>query len=472
MINWKKNQRVHLTGIKGVGMTALACCFKDLGMKVSGSDVDEVFVTDEVLRKKGIAWQGFSEKNITQKIDLLIFTGAHQNKENPEMKKAKTLRIKVLSQGEVLGELMSLKKTGVSVCGVGGKTTTAAMMATLLDLLGGNPSFSIGAGFINPLDFPGRFDKKGKTFVAEADEYMASPSDPTPKFFYQKPQVIVLTNLEYDHPDVYRNFKETKVAFKSFIKRLPSDGLLVAPIDSAKMRSFLEELEIPIQTVGFTSETDWQIKKYRMVDKGACFSLNYKGLFLDKIQISVPGQFNALNATAALAVMNFLGFSLKKAAGVLEKFKGTQRRFEFIGEVGGRKLFDDYAHHPKQLKATLQAAKRKFKTGRIWAIFQPHTFSRTKALFKKFTKSFVDADFVIIVPIYASAREKDKMGVSGRRLQKGIAKFHYQTFYRETPEQVTELLKEKSQPGDIIFTLGAGDIFQWHEGIKKALRGL
>lgn len=470
MINWRNLRRVHFTGIKGVGMTALACCLKDLGIKVSGSDTDEVFVTDKILEEKKIPWHKFSQEKITSEIDLLIFTGAHQGEENPEVKKAEKLKIQTLTQGEALGELMKLKPTSISVCGVGGKTTTTAMIATLLEFLNGHPSYAVGVGMIDPLGLPGKFDKKGKIFVAEADEYVASPNDPTPKFFYQNPQVIVLTNLEYDHPDVYRRFSETKAAFKTFAVKLTAGGLLLAPADSENSRAFIEELEIPVQTFGFSPGADWQIKNYRETNKGAVFSLRYQKLFLEDIQMAVPGRFNALNAVASLAVTNFLGFSLKDATSLLKKFKGTKRRFEFIEEIQGRKLFDDYAHHPKQLKATLEAAKKTFKRGRLWAIFQSHTFSRTKALFSEFTQSFNEADFVIITPIYASAREKRDQSVSGKILAKAIAQFHPRAFYVEKPAQLAELLKEKSQVNDIIFTLGAGDIFQWHKVIKEALK--
>lgn len=470
MIDWRKIKRVHFTGIKGVGMTALACCFKDLGIKVTGSDVDEVFMTDKILSEKKIAWQGFSEKNINQEIDLLIFTVAHQGEENPEVKKAKSLGIMTLSLGEALGQLMALKPLGVSVCGVGGKSTTAAMIATLLDLLGGKPSFAIGTGMINPLGVPGRFDKKGKFFIAEADEYKTAKNDPTPKFRLQKPKVIVLTNLEYDHPDIYCNFQETKETFKSFIQSLPANGLLIAEGDSDNVRELLEELEVPVETVGFSKNVDWQIKDYRLAKDQVEVSLGYKNLLLEKIRVSVPGRFNALNAAASLAVVNFLGFGLKEALKKISEFKGSQRRFEFIKEVGERKIYDDYAHHPTQLKATLEAAKEFFPQGKLWAIFQAHTFSRTRALFREFAQSFQEADYVLITPIYASAREKKKRGVSGKLLQEEISKFHQKAFYVPSPEKAVEILKAKSKAGDVIFTLGAGDIFQWQGPIIKGLK--
>lgn len=468
-INLSKIKRIHFTGIKGVGMTALALCAKDLGIKVSGSDIGEYFVTDETLKRAGINWQvGFSPNNLSNP-DLLVFTAAHEGEKNVEVIEAKRQGIPVLSHGQALGIFME-GKTGISVCGVGGKTTTASMIATIFEETSLHPSFAIGVGNIDSLGTPGRYDKKGKYFIAEADEYFASPQDSTPRFFYQNPKIIVVTNIEFDHPDVYKNLDQTIETFQKFIKRIPSDGLIVACIDNPNVEKLLQLTKVPMETYGFSPRATWQITSINQSKRKTKFSLKHKDLIINNLTLSVPGRFNVRNATASLIVASFCGIPMNKIKKGLAKFKGTKRRFEFIKEVGKIKLFDDYAHHPTEIKATLKAAKSWFRGERIIAIFQPHTYSRTKALLFEFSKSFADADKVYIVPIYASAREKNNLGMSGEKLTKEIKKHHPNVNFIMDRTELIEKLKEEAKKGGVVFTLGAGDIFTWHDTIIKNLR--
>lgn len=468
-IDLTKIKKIHFTGIKGVGMTALALCAKDLGIKVSGSDTSEYFVTDETLKRAAIKWQiGFSIKNLSD-IDLLIFTAAHEGEANIEVIEAKKRGIPVLSHGQAL-EIFMDKKIGISVCGVGGKTTTASMMATIFKSAGLHPSFAVGAANINPLGVPGEYDQQGKYFIAEADEYFASPQDPTPRFFYQKPKVIVVTNIEFDHPDVYKDLNQTIKTFQKFIERIPDDGLLVACIDNPKVKRLVQSIKVPIETYGFSPDADWKITLINQTKGKKRFSLKHKDLIIKNLALSVPGKFNLKNATASIIVANFYGVPMDKIKKGLLKFKGTKRRFEFIGEVKGIRFFDDYAHHPVQIKATLGAAKTWFKRARIMAIFQPHTYSRTKALFSEFLKSFTDADKVYLVPVYASAREKSNLGVSSQKMAKEMKSFHPGVSFVKDRKELVSLLKKDLKKGDVVFTLGAGDIFIWHKEIIKRFK--
>jgi len=469
-MNLKKIKKIHFTGIKGVGMTALALCAKDLGIKISGSDLEELFVTDEVLKKAGIVWQlDFKKENIGNP-DLLVFTAAHGGQANVEVIAAEAKNIPVLSHAQALGFLMKEKK-GISVCGVGGKTTTAAMIATTFDLAGFKPSYAIGVGKINPLGFPGRYDRRGEFFIAEADEYFTSPQDPKPRFFYQNPKIIVITNIEFDHPDVYKNLDHTLRVFKSFIKKVPEHGLVIACVDSPNVQKLLQLIKVPIITYGFSLQADWQITLINQTKEKTTFSLKYKDLTIDNLVLSVPGKFNLRNAAAAFIVAHFCGIPLSKIKQGLAGFKGTKRRFEFIKEIKGIKFYDDYAHHPVQIKATLQAARKWFKNKRIIVIFQPHTYSRTRALLEHFGRSFSEADLVIITDIYSSAREKKDPQVSGRMLVEKIKKFQPNVFYKKGENEVAEFLRLKAKRGDVIFTLGAGDIFNWRRSILSSLRG-
>lgn len=434
-----QTKHIHFTGIKGVGMTSLALCAQDMGIKVSGSDTDELFVTDEVLKKRGISWRvGFSAKNLPKNTDLLITTGAHGGLSNIEVLEAKKRKIPVITQAEAL-KVFAQGKDTICVCGVGGKTTTASMIATVLEKSGLKPSYAIGVSEIFPLGFGGKYDRGGKHFICEADEFVASPGvDNTPKFFYLLPKVVVVTNIEYDHPDIYPSLEDTKKVFLKFFNKIPADGLLVANIDNENVKQVLKKYKGPKVTFGKSNKID--------------FSLN------------IPGEYNVYNATAAAIVGNFLGIDYKKIKKALSYFSGTKRRFEKIGKSPlGFEIYDDYAHHPKEIKEVLKAAKTWFGKRRIIAIFQPHTYSRTKALFSEFAKSFSDADIVGLMDVYTSAREKKDESVSSEKLSREAGKYHKNAYYLGNHQETIDWVKSVAKKGDLVLTLGAGDIFHIHD---------
>jgi len=397
------------------------------------------------------------------RVDLVVYGAAHQGEDNPEVKKAKELGITALTQGEVLG-LFFNRKQGISICGVGGKTTTAAMLATILEKADYHPSYMIGAGSVSSLAFPGKYDKNGKIFVTEADEYACSINDKTPKFCHQKPKMIILTNLAFDHPDVYRDEEETLKVFKNFIQTLPKDGKLIANGDSSLIRRLIKKVKVPILTYGTKSGGDYLLTDYRIKDGKGYFSL--KGLN-QEFCLRVPGLHNALNAAGAIIAAKLVGVGEKSISQGLEQFLGTKRRFEKIGQINSTLLYDDYAHHPLQLRATLKAAKQWLPNKRIIAIFQPHTYSRTKALLKEFARSFDQADQVIITDIFASAREKDNLGITSQDLVEEIKPNQKNVIYCSNKKATVEYLKKQDLENSAIFTLGAGDIFLWHEEILK-----
>jgi UDP-N-acetylmuramate--alanine ligase len=466
----KKVKRVHLTGIKGVGMTALACCLQDLGIKTSGSDVEEIFVTDEILRQRKLPWKiGFLPEHLRSKPDLLITTGAHEGMNNPQVQTAQKMDIPVLTHAQALGKLME-EKEGISVCGVGGKTTTSSIIATILDSAHQNPGFCIGAASIEPLGVAGRY-AGGKHFVTEADEYANSPGvDNRPRFSFQNPKVIVVTNIEHDHPDIYPALDQAKDAFLNFFNQLPADGILIANADNPNTMSVVKNLVGQTQTYGFTPTADWQIINSYYGQGQTIFSLQHQGMVVDQIKIFLPGRYNVLNASAAFAVGTFLGLPAAQIKKGLATFGGVKRRFEFIGEVNGVKLYDDYAHHPYEIREVLAAAKKWYPQNRLVVIFQPHSYSRTKALFGQFSQAFNLAQVLIISDIYRSAREEEDPQVSVAALVESISRHQANVIYQPKEEQVIRYLKKETRPGDIIFTIGAGNIFQWHQNILKSLQ--
>lgn len=448
-----------MIGIKGVGMTALAACLKSQGIKISGSDIDEIFITDQTLKKMRLSWwENFSADHITNQ-DLVIATGsAHQGPENIEAKTAIKKEIPYLNHGKALGLLMKNKK-GISVCGVGGKTTTSALIATLMDQLGFKPSFAIGAGEIFPLGLPGRFNKEGKFFIAEADEYATAKGlDNRPRFFWQNPQIIICTNIEHDHPDIYDTLQKTKKTFKSFFEKISKRGLLVINGDNKNNQAVIRQLNQKVITYGEGKNNYCQIKKINLLPQKTTFSLQYNKQNWGTFKLAIPGRHNVFNATAAIITLRHLGADLEKIKLTLPYFKGTKRRFEFLGQAGDKQVWDDYAHHPAQIKATLSAAKSWFDNRPFAVIFQPHTFSRTKKLLSDFSKSFSDADQVIILPVYSSERETGDPIKTAQKLADKIGQQHKRVLFLPNKKLVKKTIKKIKQK--IIITMGAGDIWK------------
>ena len=308
----KTYHHIHFIGIKGVGMTAMAIFAKEKGIKVTGSDVLEEFVTDEVLKRHGIIPRiGFKSDNLIGKPDLVIVTGAHGALTNPEAQAAQKMGLPVIMQGQALGLFMEGKK-GISVCGVGGKTTTSAIIATIFTRAGCDPSFIIGCGDIFTLGSPGHAGR-GDYFIAEADEYSTVPQiDKTPKFLWQNPKHIVVTNIEFDHHDVYENIGQTKEAYLKFFKKIPRDGSLIACADNKNIREVITSVEGNIQTYGISPDASWQLKGFHRNCGNSVFWIEHKRITMGQITLKVPGRHNALNALGAAVVGFEMGLSFKE----------------------------------------------------------------------------------------------------------------------------------------------------------------
>lgn len=465
-------RHIHFVGIKGVGMTSLALCALDLGMQVTGSDIEEVFVTDEVLKKRGITWSiRFSQNNLEPRPDLVITTGAHGGFNNPEVIAAKIAGVPVMSHAEALAEFARGKDI-IAVCGVGGKTTTSSMIATILDRAGKKPSFAIGVGNIPSLGTPGRYSNEGKEFICEADEFVVSPGiDNRPRFSLLSPKVLVVTNIEHDHPDVYPTLEDTKRTFRKFFEQVPKDGILIACIDNQNVQEVIKNLKVPLATYGANHDAQWKVGDIKFRETETQFSLLHsdRGLTL---RLQIPGRFNVLNSTAAFIAARFLGVEESDAAGGLHNFLGSQRRFEKVGEVNRVLVYDDYAHHPTEIISILRATREWFPKRRIIAVFQPHTYSRTKALFNEFAQSFKEADIIALMDIYASLRETDTLGVNSQLLAKETQKYHKNTFYTKGHKEAIEFLLKNAKSEDVILTLGAGNIFYIHKDLLEGLLNL
>jgi UDP-N-acetylmuramate--alanine ligase len=448
-------KRIHLIGIGGTGLSAIARVLLEMGYAVSGSDRAESPFTRDLQLAGATICIGHRPENVAGS-DLVVRSSAIPD-DNPEVVAARAAGIPVLKRADFLGSLME-GKTGIAVAGTHGKTTTTAMIAWILTVLGQNPSFIVGSVLAN-LGVNAQAGS-GQAFVIEADEYDRM-------FLGLKPAIAVVTNVEYDHPDCYPTPADYQAAFVEFVQRLPADGTLIACAEDAGARTLLAEavkMEKASLAYGLkpTSEDGHEMDAYASIlannDKGGfTFSAEVLG-HATTIELQVPGRHNVANALAALTVARLLGLPLAKAGQALGQFIGAGRRFEVRGEVNGITVVDDNAHHPTEIRTTLAAARSRFPGRRIWAVWQPHTYSRTQALFEAFVNAFGDADQVIVTEVYA-AREP-KQDFSSRQVAEAIplrGTLPGQTHFIPDLPEVSNYLIAHLRPGDVLLVFSAGD---------------
>jgi UDP-N-acetylmuramate--alanine ligase len=462
-----------LVGIKGVAMTALAQMLIDAGKQVRGCDVAEEFVTQELLDKFKVQVDVGFDQPLPADTEAVIFTSAHQADDNHQVKAAIAQGIPTITQAEAIADLFNQQK-GIAVAGVGGKSTTSAMITWILEKLGKNPSFFVGVGNIPGIERTGKWNPQAEYLVAEADEYVTNPraketgEEIIAKFSYLHPFITVSTNLKYDHPDVYRDFDHTKQIYGQFFAQTnPAGALIVSDKDESVIRSMPELASAAFailsygEAVGSTARMEsFSAEMGKTVTK---FSMNDSTY---QLTLAVPGKYNALNALAAILACTQIGIDPQQAADTLSSFRSTKRRFEFIGEKNGVLYYDDYAHHPHEVESVIQALNEWFPNQRKVVAFQSHTFSRTKELFNEFVDSFANAQEVLMIDIFSSAREAFDPTVSSTSLCEAIhEKFGMPAQNVGTVEKLAEFCRENLKSGDVFLTIGAGNIYEVHDQI-------
>lgn len=432
---------VHFVGIGGISMSAIARALLSNSVKVSGSDTNDTKITRELKKHGAQIFIGQSAQNITNQ-DLVVYTAAVKD-DNPELKEARKKGIETIDRAEMMGRLMKDYKNAVSVAGTHGKTTTTSMMSYIMIKANLDPTVMVGG----ELDILGGNYKIGKKdyFVTETCEYCRSFL----KFF---PTVGIILNVDEDHLDYYKDINDIKSAFTDFARLVPQDGALVVSADDKNALDCINGVTAPVYTFGIKGG-EFTAKDITFDDFGyPHFKLYHKDEKLCDINLNVVGIHNVSNAAACAAAAYALGIDPKYVKEGLEAFTGTKRRFEKKGMLNGALVIDDYAHHPTEIEATLKAAKN-LKYNNMWTVFQPHTYTRTLALFDKFSSVLSNAGNVIIADIYA-AREKDTGIVSSKQLADNIAN----AVYMPTFEQIEQYLKDNVKPGDIVLTIGAGNV--------------
>ncbi len=467
----KKSTRrhAHLVGIKGVAMAALAVYLSEAGYKVTGSDVPKHFPTQDELEAKGIpVEEGFDASRVqgVNKPDVLYYTGAHGGRDNAEVVAAKSAGVPVYPHGQGLGNIMEGSRA-VVVAGSHGKTTTSAMIAALLTHAKFRPSYAIGCGSIGGLGAAGHKGESG-WFIAEGDEYITDPThDTTPRFHWLTPEILVVTNIDYDHPDAYADLQKVQDAFVALQQK---SGITIYNADDKNSAVLARSGKVT--SYGFSPNAEYRIVRVADGRERMFFSLEERGVSLGEFTLKVPGRHNVLNATAAMIASHIAGVGWDVLREGLLTFTGTKRRFERLGLDGGVVWYDDYAHHPTEIAATLKAARTWYPDSRIIAVFQPHTYSRTKSLLNEFGRAFTDCDTVLFTDIYASAREHDTLGIHGNTLVFETAKNHHDAHFVKDKNAVIEKLKTLIKPGDVVIFMGAGDIYNWEgEIIASVTKG-
>ncbi|MDD3142260.1 MAG: UDP-N-acetylmuramate--L-alanine ligase [Lachnospiraceae bacterium] len=446
-LNFKKPIHIHFIGIGGISMSGLAEILLKENFIVSGSDAKESPLTQKLTIAGATCFYGQKASNITDDIDLVVYTAAIR-KDNAELIEAVSKKIPMLTRAELLGQLMKNYDTPIAVSGTHGKTTTTSMISHIL--LQGNldPTISVG-GILKAIGGNIRVGNS-QTFITEACEY-------TNSFLNFFPKIGIILNVEEDHLDFFKDIEDIRNSFHQFAALLPQNGTLIINGDINEYESIIAGLTCNIITYGMDASYNYSAANIDFDHVGnASFDLFKDGILTDHIQLAVTGEHNVSNALSAIAIAELLKIDLATIKKGILNFTGTDRRFEYKGEVNGITIIDDYAHHPTEIKATLKAAKH-YPHRETWCVFQPHTYTRTKALFKEFVEALSHADHVVLTDIFA-ARETDTLGVSSEQLATAISEFGCNAYYFSTFSEIEKFLMAHCISGDLLITMGAGDV--------------
>ncbi len=451
-IDFNKPVHIYFMGIGGISMSGLAHILIEKGFKVSGSDSKESAMTRTLADNGVTVFYGQCAQNIenSEHIDAVVYTAA-VHPDNPEFIAVKNAGIPMMTRAELLGQIMKEYKLPVAISGTHGKTTTTSMLSKILLEAGTDPTLSIGGVFK---------DIGGNIRVGNSDFFVTEACEYTNSFLSFFPKISVISNIDADHLDFFKDLDDIRHSFKKFAALLPDDGTLVINGDIENVGEITEGLSCSIITYGSKDTYDYYPTDITYDEKG---NPSYKahlpgGKVLD-IKLAVPGIHNVYNSLAAIAVSNVLGIDESHMITALSLFGGTSRRFEHKGDIHGVTIIDDYAHHPTEIKATLTAAQN-YPHNKIWCVFQPHTYTRTKALLNEFADALSLADHVILADIYA-ARETDNLGISSRTLRDKIVELGHECNYFPTIQgfgEIEKFLLQNCTKGDLLITMGAGDV--------------
>ena len=448
-IDFSTPVHVYFIGIGGISMSGLAEILLEKHFKVSGSDARQSALTDMLSDRGAHIYLGQRKENITADIDVVVYTSAI-HPDNPEFIAMQELSIPSLTRAELLGEIMRNYELPVAISGTHGKTTTTSMVSEILLQADTDPTLSIG-GILKSI---GGNIRVGHSpyFVTEACEY-------TNSFLSFFPKISIILNMDADHLDFFKDIDDIRHSFRLFAEKLPADGTLIINSDTPHYEDIIRDLPCEVITYGLEHEADYTATDITYDTFGhPTFTCLHHGETTGTFSLKVPGIHNVSNALSVIALGEKLGMDDATIQKGLINFTGTDRRFQFKGNIGDITVIDDYAHHPTEIKATLTSAKN-YPHKKTWCIFQPHTYTRTKALLPEFAEALTLADHVVLANIYA-ARETDTLGISSADLQKRVQELGTPCEYFPTFDEIENYLLENCQPGDLLITMGAGDVYQ------------
>lgn len=446
-INFNEPIHIYFIGIGGISMSGLAEIVKKENFKVSGSDMKESALTDHLTSLGIQVFIGQRAENLSEDVDVVVYTAAiHQD--NPEYAEAVRRNLPMLTRAQFLGQLMKNYQTPIAVAGTHGKTTTTSMLSHILLQADTDPTLSIG-GILKAID--GNIRVGGsRYFLTEACEY-------TNSFLSFYPKIGIILNIDADHLDFFKDLEDIRNSFHKFATLLPEDGTLIISSDIEGLSDFTKDLTCNIITFGSSASSDYSADSITFDELGRpTYALVKNGESVSQITLAVTGIHNVYNSLSAIAAADLLGISLDDTKKALLAFSGTERRFEYKGELGGVTIVDDYAHHPTEIKATLNAAKN-YPHKHLWCVFQPHTYTRTKALMKEFAEALSLAENIVLAEIYP-ARETDNLGISSQTLAQEIEKLGKPCHYFSSFDEIETFLLENCVAGDLLITMGAGDV--------------
>ena len=448
---------VHFIGIGGISMSGLAEILMKEGFTVFGSDNKESSLTDHLTDKGAVIFYGQKASNIIDGINVVVYTAAI-HEDNEEFMEAKRQGLPMLSRAELLGQLMTNYDTPIAVSGTHGKTTTTSMLSHIFLAGDMDPTISVG-GILKAIHGNIRVGSSG-LFVTEACEY-------TNSFLHFFPKISVILNIDADHLDFFKDLDDIRHSFRLFAELLPEDGTLVINGDIENLSYITDGLACRVVTFGREASLDYSASDIQYDEQGnASFDLIRHGIPSGHVTLSVGGEHNVYNALSAIAVADLLGVSAETIQEGLLSFHGTDRRFEYKGEFNGITVIDDYAHHPTEIEATLKSAAH-YPHRELWCIFQPHTYTRTKALFDEFAQALSHTDHLILADIYA-ARETDTLGISSEQLARAAASYGCDAIYLPSFDEIEKYVRDHCQSGDLLITMGAGDVVNIGEDLLKA----
>ena len=456
---FSKVKKIHFVGIGGIGMSGIAELLLNLGFEISGSDIQDSDIIQNLVKKGAkIFTDGHKAENIGDS-EVLVYSSAVRD-DNPEILMAKDRGIPVIRRAEMLGELIAVKETSIAVSGTHGKTSTSSMVGSLLNAADYDPTLVVG-GLVKTLGTNSQLGL-GDIIIVEADEFDRS-------FLALRPTISIVTNIELEHTDCYADIEELQNAFIQFCNSVPFYGGVIVCLDSPGVRGIIADIYRPITTYGISSQADYRADDIQFKNNLITYSAYYHHKKLGRIKLNVPGQYNVLNSLAAIAVGMEMEIPFKTIKKGLLEYEGVRRRFEIKGVVNEIMVVDDYAHHPTEVAATLEAARSGWSK-RIIAVFQPHLYTRTRDFYREFAESFLNSDILIVTDIYP-AREDKIDDIDGNLVAKAAKELgHRHVHYVPNVNELNEKLDGITQPNDMVIGIGAGTIWRYIENYYNHLK--